>query len=86
MQAGDELYGIDWKQVEEWCPVHDEEALVAESSDHHSAKMSEIERWVENKVFEVIEDNGQKTIDTTLVQFILGQINSNRNMQGTPIF
>ena len=56
LQSGDDKYGIDWKKVEEWCPVQDEEALIAESSDHHSAKMSEIGRWVENKVFEAVED------------------------------
>ena len=68
LQSGAEKYGIDWKRVEEWCPINDEEALVVESSELSLAKISELERWKENKVFSVVEDNGQSTIGVRWVE------------------
>ena len=68
LRTGDEEYGLDWKEVEEWCPIREEATvLITESSDHYLAKMSEIDRWKDNEVFDVVENTGQRTIDTRWV-------------------
>ena len=68
LQSGNERYGIDWKKVEEWSPIQDEEALVVESSDLLKAKLVELDRWKVNEVFEVVPDTGQKTIGVRWVE------------------
>ena len=63
MKSGDETYGLHWDQVEAWTP-YEEEALLADCQEVETAKFKEIDRWVENGVFEVIKDTGEQAIET----------------------
>ena len=62
----DDMYEIDWEQVEEWAPVQ-EEVFFTQCPQIDDAKLKELQRWSEYDVFEVVPDNGEKTVDTRWV-------------------
>ena len=56
-------------QVEKWRPHPDGERLLmcTGNSSIHEAKMNEYENWKQNKVFQVVSDNGQGAISVRWV-------------------
>ena len=59
-------YSIDWEKVEAWTPF-DEVAYIADCPDLTAAKETELNRWRNNDVFNVIPDNGEIAIETRWV-------------------
>ena len=59
-------YSIDWEKVEAWTP-YDEVAYIADCPDLIAAKETELNRWKDNDVYDVIPDNSETAIETRWV-------------------
>lgn len=63
-----EIKAVNWDEVEKWKPLEREEAMlnsdemVHKTHDVSSAKLEELEKWKENKVYQVVPKHDHKSI------------------------
>ena len=68
-QQGDVSWIALSRNVQKWRPISDDEEIMwcSSGNDAHKAKLVEMKRWIENDVFEKVEDCGQNTVSVRWV-------------------